>query len=221
MPSDKARVVHHAGHDYWRTWFLEECEAHHLFGINEKHLPLLTNAGFKSYRPGTRVFLDDAPYFRATRTHHRVCGPYEVVPATIPPDAERPGWIPFLHDRTHDLLSSADAILTASGTATVEAAIYGVPMVVTYWIHPLAALTVGPFLKVRNFAMVNILAGRRIVPELYQFKARPKLLAGALSALLPRDRAATVRWHLQQVADSLGPPGASRRAAEHILKEMG
>jgi hypothetical protein len=86
----EARVVHRAGHDYWRTWFLEECEASGLFGINEKHLPLLTHSGpgITPYRPGTRVFLDDAPYIREVRTHHRVCGPYEVIPAVLPADAE-------------------------------------------------------------------------------------------------------------------------------------
>jgi hypothetical protein len=86
----EASVIHRGGHDYRRTWFLEECEAHNLFGINEKHLPLLTHSGpgFEAYRPGTKVFLEDAPYFRALHTHHRVCGPYEVVAANLPPEAE-------------------------------------------------------------------------------------------------------------------------------------
>jgi lipid-A-disaccharide synthase len=137
---------------------------------------------------------------------------------TIPPGTPAPDGIPVVRDRIHDVLSAADALLTASGTATVEAALYGVPMVVTYWVHPLAALTLGPLLRVRDYAMVNILAGRRIMPELYQFKARPALLAGALSALLPLERRATLRWHLSLVAEALGPPGASGRAADEILR---
>jgi lipid-A-disaccharide synthase len=136
---------------------------------------------------------------------------------TIPPEAGGAGGIPVARDRIHDVLGSADALLTASGTATVEAALYGVPMVVTYWVHPVAALTLGPLVRVPHYAMVNLLAGRRLVPELYQFRARPRLLAEALSELLQPDRREAIRWGLARVRDSLGGPGASRRAAEEIL----
>lgn len=136
---------------------------------------------------------------------------------TIPADAPRPDTIPFLHDRTHDVFSSADAILTASGTATVEAALYGVPMVVTYWVHPLAALLGGLVLTVERYAMVNILAGREIVPELYQFKAKPARMAQEMLQMLKPERRETVRRDLAAVTRSLGGPGASRRAAEEIL----
>ncbi len=93
MPWDLGpSVVHWSGCDYWRTWFIEECESSQLFGVTEKHLPLITRygKGVVPYRKGTRVFLEDAPYFRGTKTHHRVCGPHEVFPlATIPAGAAR------------------------------------------------------------------------------------------------------------------------------------
>lgn len=87
----EASVIHRAGRDYWRTWFFEECEAAGLFGINERHLPLLTASGqgFSAYRVGTEVFLEDAPYFKATKTHHRICGPYNVVAAHLTPGATK------------------------------------------------------------------------------------------------------------------------------------
>jgi hypothetical protein len=86
----EASVIHRAGKDYWRTWFLEECESVGLFGINEKHLPLLKTSGlgFSAYRVGTEVFLEDAPYFKASESYHRVCGPYKVVAAQLPPGAK-------------------------------------------------------------------------------------------------------------------------------------
>jgi hypothetical protein len=86
----EASVIHHAGRDYWRTWFLEECESAGLFGINEKHLPLLTASGpgFSAYHVGTEIFLEDAPYFKATQSDHRVCGPYNVVAAQLTPGAK-------------------------------------------------------------------------------------------------------------------------------------
>jgi len=86
-------VVHRNGCDYWRTWFFEECEENQLFGITEKHLGLvkLRGVGITPYHVGTRIFLDDAPYFsRGTKTHHRICGPYEIVAMNnnLPADAK-------------------------------------------------------------------------------------------------------------------------------------
>ncbi|MCJ7600764.1 MAG: hypothetical protein MUO63_04575 [Desulfobulbaceae bacterium] len=88
--SDEASVVSRGGRDYWRTWFLEECEKHGMFGLTEKHLSLATadGQGFQSYREGTEICLEDAPYFRKTKTYHRVCGPYNVIPSILPIQAE-------------------------------------------------------------------------------------------------------------------------------------
>ena len=84
----EASVIHHNGHDYWRTWFFEECEKSGLFGITEKHLPLLkAPSSLGGYQIGTEVFLEDAPYFKASRTHHLICGPYQVVEANLPDGA--------------------------------------------------------------------------------------------------------------------------------------
>jgi hypothetical protein len=85
----EASVIHHNGHDYWRTWFFEECEKAGLFGITEKHLPLLKAPISKGgYQIGTEIFLEDAPYFKASGTHHLICGPYQVVEAKLPDGAK-------------------------------------------------------------------------------------------------------------------------------------
>ncbi len=81
MPFGTGPYVNHSGgYDYWRTWFIEECDASQLFGVTKKHLGLITldGVGLPSYRVGTRLSLEDAPYFRGSKTHHRICGPYEV-----------------------------------------------------------------------------------------------------------------------------------------------
>jgi hypothetical protein len=84
----EASVIHHNGHDYWRTWFFEECEKSGLFGVTEKHLPLLkAPSSLGGYQIGTEVFLEDAPYFKASGTHHLICGPYQVVEANLPDGA--------------------------------------------------------------------------------------------------------------------------------------
>ncbi len=88
--SYEASVVTRNGRDYWRTWFLEECEKYGMFGLTEKHLPLVTTDGygFHSYGEGTEIYLEDAPFFRKTKKHHRVCGPFLVVPSALSPQAE-------------------------------------------------------------------------------------------------------------------------------------
>lgn len=88
--SYEASVVTRCGCDYWRTWFLEECESNGLFGLTARHLPLVITDGygFRSYAKGTEIYLEDAPYFKKTKTHHRVCGPYVVVPSMLPPHGE-------------------------------------------------------------------------------------------------------------------------------------
>jgi hypothetical protein len=74
MPS----VIVNEGKDYWRTWFIEECERNRVFGLTRQHLPLIIVQGCE-YSVGREIFLEDAPYFKQTQTHHRVCGPYIVV----------------------------------------------------------------------------------------------------------------------------------------------
>ncbi len=80
------------GPDCWRTWFLEECEEHKLFGITQKHLGLVRLSGpsVSPYHVGTRLFLEDAPYFHKTRDTHRLCGPYVVQATDRPPDGSTP-----------------------------------------------------------------------------------------------------------------------------------
>ena len=77
-------VVHHSGHDYWRTWFIDECEEAGLFGAMQKHLGLirLAGPGVRPYQVGTQVYLEDAPWFHHLgMPDHRVLGPYVVVAA--------------------------------------------------------------------------------------------------------------------------------------------
>jgi hypothetical protein len=66
--------------DCWRTWFFEECDKNQRFGITEAHVPRITISavGFSPYQEGTTVYLEDAPYFGASKKSHRICGPYKV-----------------------------------------------------------------------------------------------------------------------------------------------
>jgi lipid-A-disaccharide synthase len=121
--------------------------------------------------------------------------------------------------RTDDVLSIADVVVTASGTATVQAALHNCPMVVVYHISPVSFHLVRRFVHVENAAMVNLLAGRRLVPELIQDECTADAIADeTLSLLREPGRVAVMRAGLAEVRAKLGQPGASGRAAEAVLQ---
>jgi lipid-A-disaccharide synthase len=123
---------------------------------------------------------------------------------------------------TDGVLAAADVALTASGTATVQAALHDTPMVVVYRLSPIEYRLGKPFVSVDMYAMVNLIAGERIVPELIQDAFTPEAVAAeAVSMLTDGARAASIRAGLARVRASLGGPGASGRAAEAILKVAG
>lgn len=121
--------------------------------------------------------------------------------------------------RTDDVLAISDVAITASGTATVQAALHGRPMVVVYRLSPLTYRLGRRFLLVEHVAMVNLIAGRRIVPELIQENCTPENITAETLALLTNPaRADEARRGLEDVRAKLGGPGASGRAAEAVLE---
>ena len=124
-------------------------------------------------------------------------------------------------DGKHDAYAAASAALTKSGTSTLELALAGVPMAVTYRVNPLSAALARRLIRVPYVAMVNLLAGRRVVPELLQEACTPTTLAATVSTLL-RDPAvvASQREGFRNALDSLRPPGAtpSDAAARAVLE---
>ena len=120
---------------------------------------------------------------------------------------------------TDAVLASADVALTASGTATVQTALHDTPMVIVYRMSPLTYRLGRRLVKLDTFGMVNLIAGERIVPELIQDAFTPEAVADeAVSMLTDPARAARIREGLARVRARLGGPGASRRAAQAILK---
>jgi lipid-A-disaccharide synthase len=121
--------------------------------------------------------------------------------------------------RTDDVLAISDVAITASGTATVQAALHGRPMVVVYRLSPLTYRLGRRFLLVENVAMVNLIAGRRIVPELIQGDCTAGNIAAETLALLTNHgRAEEMRRGLGDVRARLGGHGASGRAAEAVIE---
>ena len=122
-------------------------------------------------------------------------------------------------DAADDVLASADAVVTASGTATVQTALHGKPMVIVYRVSPLTYRIGRRFVRVESYGMVNLVAGRRVVTELIQEALTPAAVAGEIESLLgDRERVASMTAALADVRQKLGGPGASRRAAAAVLR---
>ena len=123
--------------------------------------------------------------------------------------------------RTYDVVGAADLAIVASGTATIETALLGTPMIVVYRISPLSYALGRPFVRLPHYAMVNLVAGRRLVPELIQGGFTPGAVeAEALSLLENPTKAARMRSGLHEVRRLLGEPGASGRAAWAVLETL-
>jgi lipid-A-disaccharide synthase len=128
--------------------------------------------------------------------------------------------VTMVENATYELLGSSDVAIVSSGTATIEAALIGVPMVVVYRVAPFTAWVVRRLARTRLFAMVNVLAGNEVVPELIQDAFTSARLVAETERLLafPETRATMCR-ELAKVREKLGPPGAIERAAD-IIAEM-
>jgi len=121
----------------------------------------------------------------------------------------------------HAVLGASRLALVASGTATVEAALLGVPMVVVYRVSRLTYGLGRPLVSVPHFAMVNLIAQRAIVPELEQSDFTPERVAAEAAALLDDPaRYERTRQDLAEVRRRLGAPGASARAAALVAEGL-
>lgn len=116
------------------------------------------------------------------------------------------------------VLASARFCLVASGTATLETALHGVPMAVVYRVSPLTYWLARRLVRLEHIALVNILAGHEVVPEFIQDDATPKrIAAAALRLVADSPEREAMKRGLAEVRARLGSPGASKRAAEAIL----
>jgi len=117
--------------------------------------------------------------------------------------------------------AAADLTLVASGTATLETAILGVPMLIAYRMHWLSYMIAKLFVKLPYFGLANVTAGEKAAPEFLQHEVTPEALAAAGAQLL-RDRAAAEaqRRVWDRVRQRLGGEGAAGRAAEAVLSTL-
>jgi lipid-A-disaccharide synthase len=127
--------------------------------------------------------------------------------------------VAMMEQATDDVLAAADVVITASGTATVQTALHGRPMVIVYQLSPLSYAVLRHVVRLPRYGMVNLIAGRAVVPELIQDAFTPEHVAReAVSLLTDRTRAERVRADLAVVREALGGSGASIRAAAAVIR---
>jgi len=124
------------------------------------------------------------------------------------------GEVAITRENGYDAVGLADVAVVASGTATLETALLGVPMVIVYRLSFLSYWIGRAVVQVDHIGLVNLIAGRGIVPELIQGEATPERMADeAYRILTDRSRTEEIQKGLAEVRDLLGEAGASQRAA--------
>jgi len=123
-----------------------------------------------------------------------------------------------IQGRTPEVMRAADFLLAVSGTVTLEAAILGTPMLITYRVGRVSGWLARALIRVRFAGLPNLIAGEAIVPELLQGDATSERLAStALGIMRSAPRQAAMRDALADVRRRLGTPGAVERAAREVL----
>ncbi len=140
---------------------------------------------------------------------------------TLAPDFVRdilrqfPVRVNVIPDEMYDIVAVADAAMVASGTATLETALLETPMVVVYKVSGLSYAIGRRFIQVDHISLVNLIAGRAVVPELIQNDANPERIAAEMRELITRHgRAREMKLALSGIRGKLGTPGASQRTAQ-------
>lgn len=123
------------------------------------------------------------------------------------------------NDLTYAAVNACDLAIVASGTATLETAILNKPMIIIYKVSLSTWILAKMFIKIPCIGLVNVVAGRKIVPELIQFNATPKKISQTACELLEnKKRQEKIHTQLYALKNSLGIPGAYRRAAGEIVR---
>jgi len=122
-------------------------------------------------------------------------------------------------EHIYDVLNICDLVITASGTATLEAAIMNTPMIIVYKVSFLSYLVARLLVKVKDIGLVNLIAEKRIAPELVQGEVSPVNIFNETSKLLKNPHLlSTIKAELEKVREKLGSPGASQRAAQILYR---
>ena len=123
---------------------------------------------------------------------------------------------------TYNAVGFSEIAIVASGTATVEAALLDTPMVIIYRASEFNWRVIRPMIHLNTFGMVNLVAGRRIVPELIQHDATGQRIASEVAAILnDQEKLRQMKDDIREVREKLSGPGGAERAARAVMRVIG
>jgi lipid-A-disaccharide synthase len=175
-----------------------------------EHLPIMLRAAktLKGRLPAATFLLSKAP--SVERRHLN-----SILEEFGDPD------IGVISDNVEHLFASCDLIVVASGTVTLQAAIYGTPMIIIYKVSPVSYWLGRLLVRVKNIGLVNLVAGKELVPELIQGNASAENIARTAADMLSDpDQLRHLRHELYATRDLLGQAGASSRVADIALRML-
>jgi lipid-A-disaccharide synthase len=176
-------------------------------GELSRHLPLIMEAGrlLRARIPDVQFIMPLAPGVDVARD--------------VTPHVDPRLKIVQIAGRTYDAMHSADALMIASGTATLEAGLLRVPMAILYRVSPITYFIIKRLILIRNVGLANIVAGERVVPEFIQNDATPENIADEIERLLTNpDYARAMRERLGVIREKLGSGGGSDNVARMALE---
>ena len=129
--------------------------------------------------------------------------------------------IKILEDQTYEIMNFSDLLIVASGTATLESALFETPLIIVYKVDAVSYQIGKRLVKIKNIGLVNVIAEKTIVPEFIQNHFnRDELVPAAETLLYNTDVRAEIIADLKQIRSKLGQAGASKKAAELVLELM-
>ncbi len=177
--------------------------------------------------PGSRKSEIERSLFRilsilpAYPDHQFVVAAVDNLPASYYNHFRRNGRVDVVTEQTYDLLSQAEMAVVTSGTATLETALFRVPQVVVYATNTLSYLIARALIKVKFISLVNLIAGKKIVPELIQNEFSAPDLRVELSGLCPgNENRDSMLEAYESLREKLGYSGASKTCAELMVNKL-
>ena len=120
----------------------------------------------------------------------------------------------LIPSEVYDVIGCTDIAMVASGTATLETALMETPMIIIYKVSALSYYVGRMVINIDHIGLVNIIAGKTVVPELIQFEASPEKIAAAVMEILAtKERMEGIKAELKKIRDMLGSHGAAERVA--------
>ena len=128
---------------------------------------------------------------------------------------------PVVYDKDYEIRKKIDLAITASGTVTLENALLGIPMIVTYKLPWPMYFLIKSMINIQTITIVNLIANEQIVPEFIQRKAKPEEIAEkAISWLSDKDFLKEMKTKLLNIRKKLGEPGSYERTAKILLSKI-